>query len=193
MIVAAAWLGASCHPPSNAVYVLSVRPPPPPSPPSPGSGGWFIPNMARNRSSCVARMRNPKGHTKNVKRSFKIEVRSTKEFPTFRGTLVSLVDVWSSFWGGERELKLARKSGSSSGSQFQWNSGYGLVLFVAGFSRSRPKTAETQSLRNPRSHHTCKNTRIRALPWFHPWTHVLPACFTSQLLDDAIDMKMWLA
>ena len=97
------------------------------------------------------------------------------------------------FGGGERELKLARKSGSSSGSQFQWNSGYGLVLFVDGFSRSRPETAETQSLRNPRSHHTCKNTRIRTLTWFHPWTHVLPACFTSQLLDDAIDMKMWLA
>ena len=31
---------------------------------------------------------------------------------------------------------------------------YGLMLFVDGFSRSRPETAETQSLRDPRSHHT---------------------------------------
>jgi hypothetical protein len=68
------------------------------------------------------------------------------------------------------------------------------ALFVDDFCRSRPATAETETLlwrlRKPLYG---KKRRVSRPRVFQAWTHVFPNCYTSQLLDDdVVDMMMWL-
>ena len=63
------------------------------------------------------------------------------------------------------------------------------ALLVGNFPRSRPGTAETETLlRRPQEPLYQKNAGFRARERFHPWIHTLPNCYTSQV----VDMMMWL-
>ena len=67
--------------------------------------------------------------------------------------------------------------------------------FVDNFCRSRPATAEAETLlRRPQKPLYPKNTGFRARESFQAWIHAFPTWYTSQLLDDddVVGMMMWL-
>ena len=65
------------------------------------------------------------------------------------------------------------------------------ALFVDRLSQIEARTRgnrDPTSFSDPRTHITRKNRGFRAWDFFYPWIHMLPNCYTSQLLDDG-----WLA
>ena len=77
-----------------------------------------------------------------------------------------------------------------------WNRALATVScsFFRPLSGLRSETAETETLqRQPRTATLPeKNTRFCARECFQPWIHTFPIAHTSPLLDDVIDMMMWL-
>ena len=62
-------------------------------------------------------------------------------------------------------------------------------LCVDSFPRWRPGPAEKPT---PGATIPVKNTGFRAWWRFHPWIHMLRIFFASQLLDDRVDMTLWI-